>query len=563
MGLVRLTAAGVAVIAIFPAALQAALPAAETVAPGAGTLLQDLRLPAPQAPSSAAPDLTLEPEVARNSTSSPPFTVKTIRILGNTVIATSTLHALVAEAEGKELTLSELDARVARIGRFYHDHGYPLARALIPAQTIQDGIVEVRVIEARYGKIRLVNDGAVGNALLEATLEPLKSGQLIEQSTLEHTLLLLADIPGISQSAILQRGEAAGSSDLLVQAQRGAPVTSTVSLDNDGNRYTGRVRASSELSLYDPLHHGDLLDAGVLTSGKGLEYGRLSYDALLDGAGTHAGAAYSALHYVLGQPLSALEGHGTAQVLSASMRRPLVRSVAFNLYGLVQFDRKVLRDALDASAIHTDRHLDAGTVGLSADLRDGLLAGGLNSWMLQWVQGNVGFDDPAARRIDATTARTAGRFSQWNASFTRQQRLGPEDGIILTVSSQSANANLDPAQKMVAGGRYTVRAYDMSALSADTGQQASIEIRHRLQKQWHGQWQATTFFDFAHVAINKNAWTSEKNDATLRGTGIGCAWTGGARWNAGAFVAARLGASPVLVADSSLIRAWFEISKGF
>jgi hypothetical protein len=43
--------------------------------------------------------------------------------------------------------------------------------------------------------------------------------------------------------------------------------------------------------------------------------------------------------------------------------------------------------------------------------------------------------------------------------------------------------------------------------------------------------QAAVFFDFEHVTINKNAWTSEKNDATLRATGIGYGWTGGARWN--------------------------------
>lgn len=39
-------------------------------------------------------------------------------------------------------------------------------------------------------------------------------------------------------------------------------------------------------------------------------------------------------------------------------------------------------------------------------------------------------------------------------------------------------------------------------------------------------WQALAFFDAEHVTINKDAWTSGKNDATLRGAGLGMNWSG-------------------------------------
>jgi hypothetical protein len=65
------------------------------------------------------------------------------------------------------------------------------------------------------------------------------------------------------------------------------------------------------------------------------------------------------------------------------------------------------------------------------------------------------------------------------------------------------------------------------------------------------------------VTINKNSWTTGKNDATLRGTGLGLAWTNAARWSAKAYIALRLGSAPVLVGDASLIRGWLEINRGF
>ena len=270
---------------------------AQTAPPGAGTILQDIKPLEPPPPSPAQPGLTLPETPEANVPPTAPFPVKAIKISGNTAFDTATLHALLASAEGKELTLPELNAFVSRITDYYHAHGYPLARAIIPAQTIREGVVAIEVIEARYGKIILDNHSRVSDALLESTLSPLKSGQPIEQRQLDRALLLLSDIPGVVQSATLKPGEATGTSDLFVQGAPGPATAGVVTVDNDGNRYTGRARGSAEVALYDPLHHGDVLDANVLSSGKDMDYGRLSYDFLLNGEGTHVGGSYSALHY--------------------------------------------------------------------------------------------------------------------------------------------------------------------------------------------------------------------------------------------------------------------------
>jgi hemolysin activation/secretion protein len=317
------------------------------------------------------------------------------------------------------------------------------------------------------------------------------------------------------------------------------------------------------VDLNDPLHHGDVLEANVLNSGKGMDYGRLLYDFLLNGVGTHLGGSYSALHYILGDSLASLEGHGTAQVESLWAKEPLVRSVDFNLYGQLQFDRKQLRDDIDVSAIRTDRHLDNWTASLSGDRRDAILFGGITTWSVGLTSGRVGFDDATAELADAATAKTQGRFLQWNATFARLQNLTPKDALYVAVSGQWANANLDPSQKMVAGGPYTVRAYDMSAATGDTGVQVSAEWRHNLARAWLGQWQTVTFLESEHVRVNKSAWTSGTNEVTLSGAGVGLNWAGSRQWSATASVATRLGSTPVLVGAASSVHAWIEITKGF
>jgi hemolysin activation/secretion protein len=540
-----------------------AIYAAEPVVPNAGSILQQTQPVEPPTPSSNGTGLSIEEAGGATLPSSAPFLVKSIQISGNSVFAGATLHALIVDAEGKSMTLPELGAVIARVSAYYHSHGYPLARAIIPAQTIEDGAVRVTIIEARYGQITLENHTRVADPLLQATLAPVQTGQVIGQAPLNRALLLLADIPGVSVAATLKPGENVGTSDLEVQTAATSAVVGDVSVDNDGNRYTGRARLGGTVSLIDPLHHGDTLSLTGLTSGSGMNYGSVGYEALLNGAGTRMGGSYSALHYILGSTLAPLDGHGIADVESLWLKHPFVRTQDFNIYGQIQYDHKHLNDDIGASDIHTDRHLDDWTASVAGDLRDSLLSGGVNTWSLGWTPGHLGFDNAAAQLADSATARTQGRFSIWNATFSRLQHVSAGDSLYLTLTGQWSNSNLDPAEKMVAGGPFTVRAYDIGALSGDTGVLASAEFRHDLRLLWSGQLQAIAFADSEHVTINHNVWAPGPNSATLSGAGLGFNWSDARQWNAKAYVAVPIGDTPALIERNNAARVWFAISKGF
>lgn len=533
------------------------------VTPNAGSILQQVRPVTPPVPSPGGTGLTIKRDDGAKLPASAPFMVQSIQITGNTLFDTPTLQALVADAQGKNLTLSQLGELAARITDYYRSHGYPLARAIIPAQTIQSGIVRVEIIEARYGKISLDNRSRANDPLLQATLSPLQSGQAIGQTALDHALLLLSDIPGVVVAATLRPGETVGTSDLLVDTKPGPAVTGNVVLDNYGNRYTGRARIGGTVNLINSLHLGDVLSVNGLSSGGGLNYGRIAYESLLNGRGTRMGGAYSALRYALGDTLASLDAHGTAQVASLWAKQPLVRSRDVNLYGQIQYDRLKLRDHIDASVIRTDRHLDNWTASLASDARDTLLSGAVTAWNLGWTTGRVGFDDAAAQSTDAGSVKTQGSFSKWNANLARLQSLSPKDGLYLAFSGQWASTNLDPSQKMTAGGPYTVRAYDMGAVSGDTGYLGTIEFRHNLGTAWQGQWQAVAFVDSAHVTVNKNTWVAGTNSATLSGAGVGLNWAGADQWTARAYIATPIGSTPVLVGTTYSTRAWVEVSKRF
>jgi len=533
------------------------------VVPDSGTILQQLKPVRPPVPVSPAIGLTIEQPDGAKLPSSESFTIKRLEIQGSTRFDAPTLHALLADVEGKQLNLTQLGAVADRITDYYHAHHYPLARALIPAQTIKDGVVVIQVLEAKYGKVALHNQSHVTDSLLQSTLSPLKVGEVIEQTEMDHVLLLLSDVPKIEVHALIKPGEAVGTSDLDVTTLPGPRWSAIASIDDYGNKYTGRTRGGGTVTLVDPFDHGDYLSLAGLSSGEDLNYGRLSYETTANGLGTRLGAAYSGLHYKLGDGLEALGGHGTAQVASLWAKHPLVRSPNADLYLQVQYDRLTLHDDLDASATKTDRHLDNGSASLTGDVRDGFIAGAVSTGNLMVTYGRLDFDNGTAQAADAASAKTQGTFSKWNLNLARQQQFTAADGVYLSFAAQWTSDNLDSSQKMIAGGPYTVRAYDLGVLSGDTGELGTIEFQHTLGVVMHGIWQATAYFDSEHIVVNKDPWVAGVNSATLSGAGLGLNWAGPHQWSAKLQVAERIGAVPTLIHDPSSVRVWAEVNKAF
>ena len=490
-----------------------------------------------------------------------PFELLRIEISGHTRVSIKALHALVADSEGKKLSLAELGQLAQRLTDYYREQGYPLSRAIIPVQTVSAGVVRMVIIEGRYGEVVLNNSSRVSSSVLRSLLSPLKIGKVISQSDLDRSLLLISDINGIAVDATLKPGATVGSADMEVSTLPLPALTGNLVVDNFGNRYTGQNRMNLALSYSNPLHLGDSLNMSVLSTGSGMNFGRLAYEVLVNGQGTRAGMSYSNLNYALGDALSSLQAHGSARNQSLWLRHPLLRSRNSNIYGQLQYDSLLLQDQIDSSALQTSRQLQSFTSSLYGDTRDGLLGGGLNTWNIGMTAGQLRFGDADTQSSDAASAKTAGSFSKWNAGLTRLQNLSANDSLFLSLSGQAARSNLDSAQKITVGGPYNVRAYAMGSAAGDNAALLSVELRHQLRWFSQGRLTATAFFDSAYVGINANPWVAGTNHARLSGAGLGLNWAHPQQWNLRSFIALPLW--PVETDKTVSARLWLALSKGF
>ena len=526
-----------------------------------GQLLQQMQ-PTPQQPSSDL-DLNIQKQKSQRSQDNSKFFVRSIQVSGNRLLPADALHALVASSEGHELSLDDLDDLADKISNYYHDRGYPLAVAYVPAQTLNNGVVRIAVVEARYGKVVLQNQSAVGNYPLCATLSPLQAGDPVSEYGLERSLLLLSDVPGALVNSVMRPGEAEGTSDLLVNVTSAPRYTGTLGMDDYGNSYTNRVRFSGSFDVNGLFHQGDLLDVSGISSGDDMNYGHVGYRYLLTGQGTTLGLGLTGLDYKLGNGLSDLQAHGTATTQSVNLSQPFIRNTAGNLYVQVEYDHKRLYDDIDLADLETHRHSDSWVLTVAGDQRDST---GVTNFNISGDHGRLYLDNFQTLFYDYFGARTAGSFTKINYSISRLQQFNPTNGLYVGFSGQRANKNLDTSEQFYLGGPNTVRGYDVGVVSGAEGNLATIEFRHDLTiAALPGPWQASAFVDSGHVQAYKDPFLPGPNTARLNSAGVGLHWSAPHDWVIATSIAAPIGNKPALAGPdvSTGARFWLQVQKGF
>lgn len=546
------------------AALAVSWAFAADVAPNAGSLLQQVPPTRPNLPtdnSAVLPRSGATHQVQEDKTT---FLIQYILIEGNTTFSTEELHALVADQEGLQLGVNGLNAVAQRITDYYHQHGYFLSRAVVPAQKITDDSVRIQVLEARVGHITLHNNSDVSDSLLQSLLDDaIPSGEQITQSAFEQGILLVRDLPNMEVDPQIKPGSEVGQSDVdVTTSNKGSAFATQVGLDNGGNAYTGRWRANAGLGWFNPLGFGDVLNLNVMGSGSNMNYTGLSYETALGGQGLRAGASKSAMHYTLGGSMQSLGGHGSADVSSGWLRYPVQRSVNNNLNFQLQADHTALNDLVDTAGTIDQRHIDTLVWSLSGDHTAG---DDVTNWRVGLSAGLVNFDNAVAQVSDSAGAHTQGSFDKLNANLTHLMSLTNQSQLYVRVNGLFANKNLDASQKLIVGGPNSVRAYDVSTLAGDRGLDTSVEWRNDWGLVAGGQMQGQMFFDYAAVTSNASPWVgfTGSNTSHLAGVGVGALWVDEKNMHIKVSLATPIGNAPSTISTPSHLRGWLELGMPF
>ncbi len=397
---------------LIPLALLALSQAATAQTPGAAGQFQQIP-PAPVIPK-AAPDVRIEHN--KNAAATPAddklrVAVKRLRVTGAHAYPEPALLALTGFTPGAELSMGDLLRMSAKIADRYHRDGYFLAQVYLPAQDIKNGVVTIAVLEGQYGKVTVRNPSGKAGRSIDSDLAGIRSGDTVTRAPLDHRLLLLSDIPGVSVRSTLVPGASVGTSDLIIDVIPGKTLSGSLEADNAGSRYTGIYRVGATLNWNQPLGIGDVASLRTLSSGKGLNYARASYQLPVGQA--KLGVAYSKLRYELIEEFAPLHAHGTAEIASVYGSIPLLRTRDTNLNAQLAYDDKTFHDQIDLTGSVGDKSAQVVMASLYGDHRDNVGGGGVNAFSLTLSSGKLDLETPALRAIDALSAHSNGSYSKF------------------------------------------------------------------------------------------------------------------------------------------------------
>jgi hemolysin activation/secretion protein len=499
--------------------------------PDAGQVLEQtrepLRLPPPAEPVLPRPP---EPKPALPAEPQLRVLVKQFTFTGNTIYSDEQLRSITAEFLNKELNFEGLNDAATAVRAYYRSHGYFLAQAYLPQQTIRDGIVQIGVIEGRIGQVELERKSAVrisDNLLAGIVGTHLKQGQIITETGLERPLLLINDLPGAGVTSEIRPSRTVGAADLRVNVdQTQDAFNGFVDADNNGNRFTGEYRLGANLNWNTPLHYGDQATFRGFVSDEGMWFTRFAYLIPVGYYGTRVGVSYSQFDYRLTKDFASLRAQGGGEVKSIYAFHPIVRTRNSNFIAQLSYEDKTLEDRTESTGAIQRNLVSDWKLGAVGDFRDGFLSGGLNAYAITYTSGNLGIFPAAVASIDVspTGHNTFGDFNKLNIDARRLQRITDNTSFLLAFSGQRANKNLASAEKISLGGPNGVRAYPVGEATADDGLIVTSELRHIVPgvKILNGDFTVSGFVDYGVAKLNHDPLPSDtENIRELAGYGIG------------------------------------------
>jgi hemolysin activation/secretion protein len=254
--------------------------------------------------------------------------IRGVRVTGNTALSSEELNEITAPYAGREVSAADLEVLRDQLTRAYIQRGYVSSGAVLPDQTLEGGIVELRIVEGTLGALDIETDGRLRESYLRSRIERGTEGPVNVREIEERLQILQQDDHIRSVQAALTPGEVRGESILR-------SVWPTYRLLLRGDNYEtpsiGAEGGGVDLGFANITGFGDSLSVRYRGT-EGLQDVSASYEIPLNSYDTtfdlHTSQSWAD---VVEEPFEELEIESRSETYGATLRHPLYRSLGSRL----------------------------------------------------------------------------------------------------------------------------------------------------------------------------------------------------------------------------------------
>jgi len=450
--------------------------------------------------SPAAPPTGL-PEPQQVEVPPPPrFDIERFDVQGNTLLSAQAVQEAVAPYTGKSKDFADVQRALESLQNRYQRGGYGSVQVLLPEQELERGVIALRVVEPRLGKVTIEGNKFFDQENIRRSVPSLQEGKTPNSAEIGASARLANENPAKRTTVLLRAGSNESEIDATIRVQDEKFWRAAVTLDNTGSPTTGMYRLglgfqhSNMFNLDhtltvqyqldpEPVHKFD--DLKVL----GLAY-RVPFYAY--GGSLDLLAAYSSIGSSSGQVFQGqsfnISGSGT--VLGARYNQQLPRIVWLDDYEhrlTIGFDYKAFSNQVVNQQLGFNQTPDTTVYPLSLTY----------SATKRLANAEIGFFGSVSRNIyphgsDAFTERFTSpsppvgvgavrgvgnpHYTIWHYGLNYVRAFANDIQFRANITGQWTEDALIPGEQFGVGGWESVRGLLEREGSSDRGHRGSLEV---------------------------------------------------------------------------------------
>ncbi len=442
-------------------------------------------------------------------------------------------HVRTQPADG--YTINQLQEIANEITRHYRERGFILAQAIIPAQEVRGGIVQMQVMEGSLEDVVVEGNRIYRSAVLQAPFRNLQ-GRPVTQSSIERALLDVQDFPGLTVFGTFTRGDDIGQTDLVIRVRDEDRAYFTPSVDNYGSEFTGEYRGLIDFSVNNVFGVADQISGYVLqtfspTNGT---YGGLNFRFPFGRNAIGFGASTNQFDVGGLQDLTDLGVSGTVEQADLYWDYDFANGRFFSATGKLGLAIKNADTEIPGATLNEDK-LTVASVAFDF-FKAGRNSRGFNLGAIiidvgvsDFLGSMDGSGDGLSSRIGGDGEQAGGNFEKISFNFQHLRRISENNSVLLRLDGQWSNDLLVALEQYAIGGPQNVRAYPVAEVLVDTGGSATLEWLINApgfadspvgNGTWGEIFQVALFADYAYGELN-NPLQFEEPTVDFSGYGLG------------------------------------------
>lgn len=455
--------------------------------------------------------------------------VRDITVTGATLIPEAEITAITKQFQGREMLLSEMEKATSQITDLYRKRGYITSRAYLPPQKIENGQLEIRVVEGVTGDIEIKGNKWFKKSLYERYIT-LKKGQPFNYNLLRNDLADINEQQDRYAKTVIAPGKEPGSTDIIIDVKDRLPVHIGFEYDDFGSRYTGASRFKPTFTHNNLLGLDDILKFQYQIS-NGQYYRLMDLRYLLPVTKTLKFGLYGAKSDLsLRKEYEDVPARGKSKIYSAYAIQTFIKEENVNFSMNLGFDYKNIFNFL-ANEVASRDLLRVFKLGLYLDVTD--------KWGRTLLSNEFDYGQPnmfgGLDKVDPSCSRSGagGKFTKDGLTLIRLQKMPLSSTLMFKNIFQFSNYILPAAEQFQSGGIVNVRGYPPAEKVGDSGYAGTLEwsfpvyfipknwkVPYVANAKWYDSIRMVGFYDLATTRLRRTS-PGEKKRSTLRSAGCG------------------------------------------